>query len=209
LTTPVGERVPVRVFERGSDLLMLVMMLESGEQLHGDPAEPLLLEYESVRGLVRFHGEAQLDGSDLIRFHVHDEPEVLQRREFVRVDAAQPVVIATEDGDVPVATHAIDISGGGMLLSGPGILDIDTKVRFRLDLGPAEPPIDGLARVVRATENGRRALMFEEISRADRQRLIHFVFDRQREARAKTISGRRRNGRKARKRLGPEGPDDR
>ena len=35
-------------------------------------------------------------------------------------------------------------------------------------------------------EQGRRALVFDDISAADRQRLIHFVFDCQRAALAKT-----------------------
>jgi c-di-GMP-binding flagellar brake protein YcgR len=39
--------------------------------------------------------------------------------------------------------------------------------------------------VVRAADEGKRALVFDQISRTDRQRLIHFVFERQREALAK------------------------
>ncbi|MBV8219901.1 MAG: hypothetical protein JO325_15665, partial [Solirubrobacterales bacterium] len=38
---------------------------------------------------------------------------------------------------------------------------------------------------VRAADEGKRALVFDQISRVDRQRLIHFVFERQREALAK------------------------
>ena len=42
--------------------------------------------------------------------------------------------------------------------------------------------------VVRAPtgKDERRGILFEEISRKDRERLIHFVFDRQRRARAIT-----------------------
>ena len=35
------------------------------------------------------------------------------------------------------------------------------------------------------TVDGRRALVFEQISQDERQRLIHFVFERQRDALAK------------------------
>jgi c-di-GMP-binding flagellar brake protein YcgR len=72
-----------------------------------------------------------------------------------------------------------------MLLSGAGGLELDSVVRFRLDLGGGAGEIEGLARVVRSDQEGRRALVFEQISQRERQRLIHFVFERQRQALAK------------------------
>jgi len=183
LTTPGGEQVPVRVFERG-DQLVLVLMLEA-EDLQGDANEPLSLEYVSTQGLVRFSGEATLEGRDLVRFTVAAEREVVQRREFVRVDAVQPVVLAIGLGGEAISTHAIDVSGGGMLVTGPD-LPLDSSVRFSLHLGPNLAPIEGRAHVVRNDEQGRRALVFDDISSADRQRLIHFVFECQRVALAKT-----------------------
>jgi hypothetical protein len=184
LTTPAGEQVPVRVFERG-DQLVLVLMLEAGEELQPDSSEPLSLEYISTQGLIRFSGEATLEGRDLVRFTVAAEREVVQRREFVRVDAVQPVVLAIGRHGEQINTHAIDVSGGGMLLTGPD-LPLDSSVRFSLHLGANLAPIEGRARVVRNDEQGRRALVFDDISAADRQRLIHFVFECQRAALAKT-----------------------
>ena len=58
LTTSVGSHIPVRVYERSGDYLMLVLMLDAGDELSQDVVEPLLLEYVSPRGLVRFHGQA-------------------------------------------------------------------------------------------------------------------------------------------------------
>ena len=184
LTTPGGEQVPVRVFERG-DQLVLVLMLEAGEELQPDSSEPLSLEYISTQGLIRFSGEATLEGRDLVRFTVAAEREVVQRREFVRVDAVQPVVLAIGHHGEQISTHAIDVSGGGMLLTGPD-LPLDSSVRFSLHLGANLAPIEGRAHVVRNDEQGRRALVFDDISSADRQRLIHFVFECQRTALAKT-----------------------
>jgi hypothetical protein len=195
LTTPVGSHIPVRVFERGTDLLMLVLMLDAAEELAPDAAEelgeagePLALEYVSPRGVVRFHGQAMLQERDLVRFEVSAAPEVTQRREFVRVPAIEDVVVADDPGGVtgnPIRTHAIDLSGGGMLLSGADCLELDSTVRFSLKLGAITSEITGCARVVRADEQGRCALVFEEISEDDRELLIHFVFERQREALAK------------------------
>jgi hypothetical protein len=188
LTTPVGSRIPVRVYERSGDYLMLVLMIDAGDELSHDVVEPLLLEYVSPRGLVRFHGQAVIQERDLVRFDVSAAPEVTQRREFVRVPSAQTVEVAKDysvaAGD-QINVHAIDISGGGMLLSGAEQLPLGTHVRFSLNIGTGSPPIEGNAQVVRAGDEGRRALVFEQISRVDRQRLIHFVFERQRDALAK------------------------
>lgn len=188
LTTSVGGRIPVRVYERSGDYLMLVLMLDAGDELSRDVVEPLLLEYVSPRGLVRFHGQAVIQERDLVRFDVSAAPEVTQRREFVRVPSAQPVEVAKDSrgsGIDQINAHAIDISGGGMLLSGADQLPLGAHVRFTLNVGGGSKPIEGNAQVVRAGDEGRRALVFEQISRADRQRLIHFVFERQREALAK------------------------
>ena len=92
LTTRVGTHIPVRVFERGADLL-LVLMIEAAEELAQDPAQPLVLEYVSARGLVLHHGVAVPQERDLVRFELTAEPEVTQRREFVRVPTLQAVVL--------------------------------------------------------------------------------------------------------------------
>jgi hypothetical protein len=196
LTTPVGSHIPVRVFERGGDFLMLVLMLDDGEELSRDALEPLVLEYVSARGVLRFEGQAVLQERDLVRFEVSTEPEVTQRREFVRVPALQSVVLGDDAGSVRIDGRAIDLSGGGMLLSGGDRLELDSVVRFRLHLAVGVRDIEGHARVVRADDEGRRALVFEQIDPDDRQRLIHFVFERQREALAKggRASRRRRAG---------------
>ena len=185
LTTPVGSHIPVRVFERGGDFLMLVLMLDDGEALGHDALEPLVLEYVTARGVVRFEGQAVLQERDLVRFEVSTAPEITQRREFVRVPSVQSVVLGAEPGSARIDGKAIDLSGGGMLLSGADGLEPDSLVRFRLSLDPEVRDIEGCARVVRADEEGRRALVFEQISPDDRQRLIHFVFERQRQALAK------------------------
>ena len=108
---------------------MLVLMLDAGDELSQDVVEPLLLEYVSPRGLVRFHGQAIVQERDLVRFDVSAAPEVTQRREFVRVPAAQKVEVAkgrdSRAGGDRIDAHAIDISGGGMLVSGADGLPSD------------------------------------------------------------------------------------
>ncbi len=185
LRTPAGQQWPVRVAEREDDVLMLVLMVESGE-LDPERIGSLTLECTSEYGVARFPGEAVLEDHDLVRFHVLGSPEVLQRREFVRVRARQPVVLAVSGSATIGGTYAVDVSGGGMLLSGPERLALDDHVRFRLHLDADAAAIRGMARVVRCASGNQRALVFEQISRQDRDRLIHFIFDRQREQRART-----------------------
>jgi c-di-GMP-binding flagellar brake protein YcgR len=185
LTTARGQQWTVRVTERDGDVLMLVLMVES-EELDRGQIESLTLECTSDCGVARFEGEAVLEDHDLVRFRVRSSPTVRQRREFFRIRAPQPVVLAVAGSARIGNAYAVDVSGGGMLLSGPESLELDDKIRFRLHLDAETDPIRGLARVVRCAGDNQHALVFEQITKQDRERLIHFIFDRQRMELAKT-----------------------
>ncbi len=185
LTTETGRQWPVRVSKRHDDDLLLVLLVEP-EQFPREQLGTLTLECITKRGVARFSGHATVEGRDLVRFKVVDDPSVEQRREFVRVIAPQPVVLEVEGSAMIENALAVDLSGGGMLLNGPDTLALDDRVRFRLHLDADNPPIRGKARVVRCIDGDRRALKFVQITAHDRQRLIHFIFDRQRIARART-----------------------
>lgn len=190
LRTGDGADWPVQVQGREGDVLMLVLLAKSdGVELGSEAAsaaEPLMLECTSDHGVVRFPGEAKLEEPDLVRFRVKDVPEIEQRREYVRVRAPRQVVLAVSGTGTIDSAYSLDLSGGGMLLSGPDNLQLDDHIRFRLHLDATSAPIRGRGRVVRVASENQRAVVFEEISRQDRERLIHFIFDRQREARART-----------------------
>jgi c-di-GMP-binding flagellar brake protein YcgR len=145
-----------------------------------------MLEYASVRGVIRMRGEAVFEQRSLVRFHAQGDAEVIQRREFVRVHSPQEVMLGSPPEEGALHAHTIDLSGGGMLLSGAEALAPGDAVRFRMRLGGDTATIGGVARVVRIREDGKRALMFEQIDEGDRQRLIRFVFQILRTARAKT-----------------------
>src|ERR1700761_2111755 len=114
LTTPEGEELPVRTFKRGRDVVLVVLVDADGHAAD-DRLEPADLEYTSIRGVVRMHGEAVFEDPSLIRFQAQGDAEVSQRRSFVRVTAPQPVAVDTGDDDAARA-HTVDVSGGGMLL---------------------------------------------------------------------------------------------
>jgi hypothetical protein len=184
LTTPTGEELPVRTFERGQEVV-LVVLVNIDDERESDSVESARLEYTSRRGLIKLSGEAVFEDQSLIRFHPDGDAEVLQRRDFVRVDTPHTVMVESqEDGKRRV--HTLDLSGGGMLLADDETLAVDETIRFAISVVTNELPIEGIARVVRIREDGKRALMFEQIAEDDRQRLIRFVFECMRTARART-----------------------
>jgi hypothetical protein len=182
LTTPTGEELPVRTFERADEVVLVVLVDVEGDERPLDAAD---LEYTSRRGLVKLHGDAVFEDRSLIRFRPHGDAEVLQRRDFVRVHTPHPVTLDSGD-ERGHRVHTVDLSGGGMLLADAETLAADQTVRFVISVGADQEPVEGVARVVRIREDGKRALMFEQISEHDRQRLIRFVFECMRTARART-----------------------
>jgi|BarGraIncu00222A_1022003.scaffolds.fasta_scaffold19319_3 hypothetical protein len=197
LTTSDGSELPVRTFERGGDVA-LVVLVDLDEGLDPEQLGTAVLEYNSTRGVVRLRGEAILEDRSLLRFQAQDDAEVTQRREFVRVHTPQAVTLKSSDpGDSEPESHlrlvdpehhayTVDLSGGGMLVAGAFGLSAGDTINFSMQTGPGEAPIAGAARVVRVLEDGKLALVFEQIEEAERQRLIRFVFECMRNARART-----------------------
>jgi hypothetical protein len=184
LKTPAGQEVPVRTFDRGEEVVLVV--LTELDPIPPETLDPATLEYTSVRGVIRLQGEAHFEDQSLVRFHIEGDPEVIQRRAYVRVHTPQEVRLGPAFADRPLQAHTIDISGGGMLLAGVSTLDIGDPIGFEMQLGCDPSPVQGVARVVRIDPDERRAVAFDEIDEGDRQRLIRFVFECLREARAKT-----------------------
>ena len=188
LTTPAGEELPVRTFERGEEVV-LVVLVNLDDERGSDAVESAQLEYTSRRGLIKLRGEAVFEDPSLVRFHPDGDAEVVQRRDFVRVLAPHTVTV-TSDEDARQRVHTVDLSGGGMLLADGEGLEVDETIHFAISIVTTELPIEGIARVVRIRDDGKRALMFEQISDHDRQRLIRFVFECMRTARARTRGDR-------------------
>jgi hypothetical protein len=183
LWTATGEALPVQTYERAEEVVLVVLAdIDPPDGADRDAT----LEYSSMRGIIRLHGEAVFQDASLVRFHAEGAPEVIQRRQFVRVHASREVTVDGPPLHAPRFTQTVDISGGGMLLCGAGHLAMGDLVRFEVRFGAGEPPAEGIARVVRIDVGDRRGLRFETIDEGDRQRLIRFVFELLRAARAKT-----------------------
>ncbi len=111
--------------------------------------------------------------------------EVAQRREHVRVAAPLHATVEPADGSrPPLHTFTVDLSGAGVLLAGAGPVERGDLVSVTVRVpGGGEPVAAASSRVVRRGATGHVAVAFGGLARADRERIVRYVFERQREER--------------------------
>ena len=140
-----------------------------------------IIEAPGARGLTRLIGTLKQHGReiDAARLDFDQGPETIQRRQFVRIEATTTVTVTREDGTTN-KTFTLNLSGAGLLLGGPEDLEMDEAIKVDIDVGNDEPPIHARGRMVRETREHHKGIRIEMIEEGDRERLIHFVFERQR-----------------------------
>ncbi|WCB96384.1 hypothetical protein DSM104299_05143 [Baekduia alba] len=113
-----------------------------------------------------------------------------QRRDDTRIDLVRPVAMIPDGFKVGwLNGFTRNVSAGGVLVAGADALGEGDRLRLRFELDSDEDLIDLLARVVRADEDwGLRGLRLERLSERERQRIVRFVFARQRRALAELRS---------------------
>jgi c-di-GMP-binding flagellar brake protein YcgR len=179
-----GAAIAARVDSIGADGAVLVLLTPPlRPPVAGQPAE---VESTSKRGIVRFDVTvAEVDGRGTVRVSARpDAAETVQRRDFVRVDAVVPVVV--RDGGPGGPAHeamTLNVSGGGLLLSGVSGLAEGDSAFVAIDLEDGSPPVEALVTVVRRTDRGTRAVRIASVNSRDEQRLVRFAFARERRAR--------------------------
>ncbi|HTW11731.1 MAG TPA: PilZ domain-containing protein [Solirubrobacteraceae bacterium] len=175
-----GTVVRVSITHREEDILLV--LLDDPGSLFDQPLAGLTLESTGGRGVLRTPGTAQRVDTNLLRFFLEETADVVQRREFVRVTAAQRVVFVDLDDNVIADTVTVNLSGGGMLVRRPSSAVLEGDLFFDLYLNDTGEGgrISGTAKVIRHVGLDATAMGFADISRADRERLIHFIFDKQR-----------------------------
>lgn len=112
-----------------------------------------------------------------------------QRRAHVRVESQLSIrVQRLLDSGEPTGsldTYALDVSGGGLRIAGPGILAIGDRVRFELELPDSGDCVQGVARVARvayhAEHGATQGLEIERLADGEREAIVRHVFSRQRE----------------------------
>jgi hypothetical protein len=195
LSTNSGGRIPARVMACENGSLTVAIMVPC-KPFSESQLATLVLDYSDVRGRVRLHGAAVVvdpNEPDLLRIDDPRSIEILQQREFVRVQTARPVAISSPRDALHIETYTVDLSGGGFMLAGPDSLKVGYEIGFRLGLGEDVLPITGRGMVVRI-DRGRPAVGFEELSDLDHRRLVRFIFDCQRVERRRGLETDGRHG---------------
>jgi hypothetical protein len=111
-------------------------------------------------------------------------PRPEQRRDHARIDLVRPVAMIPDGFQVGWLNGFVrNVSAGGVLVAGAEALESGDRLRLRFELDSEEDLIDLLARVVRTDEDwGLRGLRLERLSESERERIVRFVFARQRRA---------------------------
>lgn len=192
LSVPQTEQVLVRVTDAGPGFFDLRLLEQPETPASRLERAALMIEFVNDDGIARMHGRLDVPAyrsgarHDTVRFAHRGSPQLLKRREYVRATVDLPLTLTgprADDDPVTLHAHAIDLSGGGMLIDG---LDVcprrDDVLRFTLDLGDDEP-VRGRGRVVRLETATRAGLQFTDLDQADRVRLMHLAFAMSREQR--------------------------
>ncbi len=192
LSVPQTETVLVRVTDAGPGFFDLRLLEQPTTPTPRLERSALMIEFVNDDGIARMHGRLDVPAyrrgaaHDTVRFAHRGSPQLLKRREFVRATVDLPLTLlrGRADDDQVTTAHAIDLSGGGMLVD--GLLDCprrDEELAFALDLGDGAEPVRGRGRVVRLETAKRAGLQFTELEQADRVRLMHLAFEMSREQR--------------------------
>lgn len=161
------------------------LTLESGHRgkvsvLGSDEATLMFATASGVHSLVGKVRRSPIKPGSL-RFYVGGSSQLIQRREHVRVDAALVCVLFRHrrgGGRIPTQTR--DLSGGGLAVADTGHLQVGEEVGVSLDLGEDSQRMSMTCRVVRRVDARTIGLLIERISTSERERLIQYIFVRQR-----------------------------
>ncbi|MFL5817118.1 MAG: PilZ domain-containing protein [Conexibacter sp.] len=174
------------------EITVVLMLVDVRDPLTLGDASPMVIEYPAPRGLVRLEGRGTVATHDLVRFHHEGAIDIVQRRDFVRVRVVRPLALApvAEDGTPGewVDALTVNVSGNGLLATGPETISVGDEVVFRLTPNEGEQ-IAGRGRIARIGDDGQRGIAIEELDRDARRQLVRFVFEQERIARQRTRDG--------------------
>ncbi len=166
--------------EESVTLLLSALPSDVVEQLRDSPA---VVEYTTPLGVYRLSGEIARAGDDdpeVVRLRRDGQDDVVQRRDFVRVDAVVPLQVSMPGGAAKTTT--LNVSGGGLLVQDPVGLEPGTRVDLNLELAHGSAPVRAIGRVIREVAPGETALEIVGIANEDRERLVRYVTERERVA---------------------------
>jgi hypothetical protein len=188
---PGGEPVPAAVDAVEGTTVTVALLLKAHLTLSVFVERRATIEYADKRGLHKVVCTVlrALPGDRLL---LESEPQedVVQRRDYFRVEAYAPLTITTrEESPRTLETSSHDLSGGGMLIADPLQIPADTELDIQIKIGTGEP-VRVVGKVIRNTGDKRTAVKILEIAPADRQELMRYITERQRAA-LRVAGGRR------------------
>jgi len=174
--------LPARVDDVADDVVTLVLSQppERGaalEDLHA------VIEYTTPRGVHRLSGALARTGEapEVVQVRRDGRDAVVQRRDYVRVDAVMPVRLTITDPLRGAAhTTTLNISGGGLLFLDPLDLPHDAVIDIEVEVSPGSAPVHARGRIVREVGRDAKGVQIESIAKDDRERLIRYVTERER-----------------------------
>ena len=190
-TIPVGQHVIIRLDGSalpatvvGSDGSELTFVLAAPtDRVPGHGGGEAAIEWSAGLGYRRCIGEVleRGDASELLRVKLITGPELVRSRRWPRVESVLGVTVALIDEPGSGGrTTTIDVGGGGILMNDPWRLRIGTGLRIAVDLGDGGPPVRALGQVVRQARADQTGVRFDDITDADRERLVRYVRDHER-----------------------------
>ena len=144
---------------------------------------PAVVEYTTPRGVHRLSGAIAGTGDDpeVVQVRRDGQDDVIQRRDYVRVDAVMPLQVTITDPLRGAAhTTTLNVSAGGVLVMDPLGIPFGATVDLELELVPGTPPVRARGRVVREAARDEKGVQIDSIAHEDRERLVRYVTERER-----------------------------
>jgi c-di-GMP-binding flagellar brake protein YcgR len=182
--SPSGAGIAARVADVSAEATMLSFAENESNPVSVLAGGNVAIQYTNRRGVCRIDGAAHRSKSpEVLRVAYTGKVQLIQRREFVRIDAMVPVSYRPIGMDGWLAeTTTINVSGGGFMISGREGLLLYDEMDFVLELdgGSKEAgPLEVTGKVVRETPGGL-GILITEIDESERERLVRWVFARER-----------------------------
>jgi hypothetical protein len=187
-TLAAGQHVIVRnvhvgmlpaTIEKADAALVTVALAVKDERMPRLVGHEIAVELTSGRGIHRYSGTLSSERAGSLTIALSGDVERIQRREFVRVAAHLDVAIHGIDQEIGGETTTLDVSGSGMRIQDKFNFPIGIDVRIEVKF-PDGPPLTALGRIVRVgSEDDQKGIRFDSVSRADEDRLMRYIRDRE------------------------------
>lgn len=192
-----------RIEDIAEDIIKIAVPIVQGQLVPinvGTKVEVLVLDYGKAYGFISEVVDRQAVPLPMLKIRFPQKVKKVQRRNFVRVESFLPVQYSDQNKikqkkEVSIKTgKTADVSGGGLCLSTIEPVEHGQQLWLSLQL-PNKCTIEAIGKVVRVSDRivqgtEKRyysAIQFVEIDERDRDKIISYIFQLQRELRKKGL----------------------